>query len=147
MPSQRLPQEGLRSAAKALSYDTSVRLSRQVSRDCSISYEGNLYSVPAAFARQLVQVKVTETAQLIVCSEQGQEVARHQLLTGVHQRSTQAEHSQSLRARPSQASVPSPQPRPGDVSVLGAQLPLFWEDPIVEVRSLSVYEQVSQEAR
>lgn len=147
VPSQRLPQEGLLSAAKALGYDTSLRFSRQVSRDCCISYEGNLYSVPATFARQLVQVKVTETDQLIVCSEQGQEVARHHLLRGVHQCSTQAEHYQSLRARSPQAAVPSPEPLTGEVPGLTAQLPLFWEAPVVEVRSLSVYEHLSQEAR
>ena len=60
VPFTRLPLEGLQPADKALSYDTSVLTTRRSSKDCFISYGGNLYSVPAAYARKTLQVKLTE---------------------------------------------------------------------------------------
>ena len=52
VPFSRLRAEGVQDASKALTYDTSVLTSRRRSKDCVISYEGNLYSVPAAYARK-----------------------------------------------------------------------------------------------
>ncbi len=52
VPFSRLRAEGLQPAEKAFTYDTSILTSRRSSKDCVISYEGNLYSVPAAYARQ-----------------------------------------------------------------------------------------------
>lgn len=146
IPFTRLPREGLQSAEKAQSYDTSVLLTRHASRDCTISYEGNLYSVPAAFAQKALQVHITEAGELLICSEQGQQVAHHQWLLGTHQQSIQTEHYHTLRSVHAHVPGPSPHLPPVEVSAPAAQLPLFWEAPIVEVRSLAVYERLSQEA-
>ena len=121
IPFIRLPREGLQSAEKAQSYDTSVLLTRHASRDCTISYEGNLYSVPAAFAQKALQVHVTE-ARVLICSEQGQQVARHQRLLGTHQHSIQTEHYHSLRPVPPHVPGPSPQLPPVEAFAPAAQL-------------------------
>ncbi len=139
VPFTRLPQETLLPADGALTYETSVITARRASRDCVISYAGNLYSLPAAYARQSVQVKVTEAEELVICSVQGTELTRHRLLSGSHQRSLHSQHYQGL----SVPNSPAARGRPTAVQH-GESLPTsqpFWEAPVVEVRSLSVYDQ------
>src|SRR2546430_1295948 len=125
---------------RAPRYDTSVLTTRRSSKDCFISSSGNLYSVPAAYARKTLQVKITEAEELVICSEVGHELARHRVLLGRQERSVQAEHYRGLGMpvpRIEQASAVQ-ELRPADRT-------LFWDAPVVEVRSLSVYDQVLQE--
>jgi transposase len=138
VPFSRLRAEGLQPAEKALIYDTSVLTSRRSSKDCVISYEGNLYSVPAAYARKTLQVKITEAGELVICSEVGQELARHRVLLGRGERSVQAEHYRGLAPpapRVEKASASQQTERLADPS-------LFWDAPVVEVRPLAVYDQL-----
>ncbi len=137
VPFSRLPAEGLQPAEKAFTYDTNILTSRRSSKDCVISYEGNLYSVPAAYARQTLQVKITEAEELVICSEIGQELARHRVLQGRGERSVQADHYRGLATpalRVEKASarqeITSVDPSP------------FWDAPVVEVRALAVYDQL-----
>ena len=137
VPFTRLRAEGLQPADKALSYDTSVLTTRRSSKDCFISYAGNLYSVPAAYARKTLQVKITEAEELVICSEGGDVLARHRVLCGRQERSVQAEHYQGLGtsvARVEQGTAVQ-EIRPADRT-------MFWEAPVVEVRSLAVYDQL-----
>ncbi len=137
VPFSRLGSEGLQSAEKAFTYDTSVMTSRRSSKDCVISYEGNLYSVPAAYARKTLQVNVTEAGELVVCSEVGQELARHRLLLGKQERSVQAEHDRKL-------AIPAPRVEQATAmqELSQASTSMFWDAPVVEVRPLSVYDQL-----
>jgi transposase len=142
VPFARLPQEKLLPADRALTFDTSVITTRRASRDCVISYAGNLYSVPAVYARKSVQVKVTEAEDLVICSGQGDELARHRLLFGTHARSLQMEHYQGLPV----PQTPAVRGRPTmvqQVSPLPTAMP-FWDAPVVEVRSLAVYDQLME---
>ena len=91
-----LRSEGLQDASKALTYDTSVLTTRRSSKDCFISYGGNLYSVPATCARKTLQVKITEAEELVICSEVGNVLARHHVLLGRQERSVQADHYRGL---------------------------------------------------
>jgi transposase len=137
VPFTRLRSEGLQPADKALTYDTSVLTTRRSSKDCFISYGGNLYSVPAAYARKTLQVKITEAEELVICSEVGHELARHRVLLGRQERSVQADHYRGLGA---------PAPRVEQASAVQELLPadrtIFWDAPVVEVRSLSVYDRL-----
>lgn len=138
VPFSRLRAEGLQPVDKALTYDTSVLTSRRSSKDCVISYEGNLYSVPAAYARKTLQVKITEAGELVICSEVGQELARHRVLLGRGERSVQAEHYRGLATpapRVEKASASQQTERLADPS-------MFWDAPVVEVRPLAVYDQL-----
>ncbi len=137
VPFTRLRSEGLQPADKALTYDTSVLTTRRSSKDCFISYAGNLYSVPAAYARKTLQVKITEAEELVICSEVGQELARHRVLLGRQERSVQADHYRGLGtplSRIEQASAVQ--------EVAPCSPSLFWDAPVVEVRSLSVYDRL-----
>ncbi len=138
VPFTRLRLEGLQPADEAPSYDTSVLTTRRSSKDCFISYAGNLYSVPAAYARKTLQVKITEAEELVTCSEGGDVLARHRVLFGRQERSLQAEHYRGL-GRPvsgvEQTSAVQEMIRPADRT-------MFWEAPVVEVRPLSVYDQL-----
>jgi hypothetical protein len=137
VPFSRLRAEGLQPAEKAFTYDTSILTSRRSSKDCVISYEGNLYSVPAAYARQTLQVKITEAEELVICSEIGQELARHRVLRGRGERSVQAEHSQGLATPAARAQKASARQEIASVDPSP-----FWDAPVVEVRALAVYDQL-----
>ncbi len=137
VPFTRLRSEGLQPADKALTYDTSVLITRRSSKDCFISYCGNLYSVPAAYARKTLHVKITEAGELVIGSEVGHELTRHRILLGRQERSVQAEHYRELG---------TPAPRIEQASAVQelrpAERTMFWDAPVVEVRSLSVYDQL-----
>ncbi len=137
VPFTRLRAEGLQEASKALTYDSSVMTTRRSSKDCVISYGGNLYSVPAAYARKTLQVKITEAGELVIGSEVGLELARHRILLGRQERSVQAEHYRGLG---------TPAPRIEQASARQEIVPLatsmFHDAPVVEVRPLSVYDQL-----
>jgi transposase len=137
VPFTRLRSEGLQPADKALTYDTSLLTTRRSSKDCFISYAGNLYSVPAAYARKTVQVKITEAEELVICSEVGQELARHRVLFGRQERSVQADHYRGLGTPVSRVEQEAfvQELRP-------AERTMFWDAPVVEVRPLSVYDRL-----
>jgi transposase len=137
VPFTRLRSEGLQPADKALSYDTSVLITRRSSKDCFISYGGNLYSVPAAYARKTLQVKITEAEELVICSEVGHELARHRILLGRQERSVQADHYREL-------GTPAPciEQAAAVQEIRPAERTMFWDAPVVEVRPLSVYDQL-----
>ena len=82
VPFARLPSEGLQPLLSKPPYDTSLITCRRSSRDCLVSYEGNYYSVPAAYAKRELLVKETEQGKLIVFTLEGEEIARHRLALG-----------------------------------------------------------------
>lgn len=137
IPFVRLPLEGLHPLALTRPIDTSVITTRRTSRDGVITFEGNCYSVPAENACQVVIIKLTEQEELVIVNQQGQELARHRHLSGVHQRSIQPSHvlthpvSIRPRGRPRAVQLPPP----------NETAQLLWEAPVVQVRSLAVYEQ------
>jgi len=102
-----------------------------------ISYEGNLYSVPAAYARKTLQVKITEAGELVICSEIGQELARHRVLRGRGERSVQADHYRGL-------ATPAPRAQKAEArqEIASVDPSPFWDAPVVEVRALAVYDQL-----
>ena len=137
VPFTRLRSEGLQPADKALTYDTSVLLTRRSSKDCFISYGGNLYSLPAAYARKTLQVKITEAEELVICSEVGHELACHRVLLGRQERSVQADHYCGLSTPVSHV-----EQAPAVQEVAQGSPSMFWDAPVVEVRSLSVYDRL-----
>ncbi len=137
VPFTRLRAEGLQDASKAFTYDTSIMTTRRSSKDCVISYEGNLYSVPAAYARKTLSVKITEAGEVVICSEMGQELARHRILLGKQERSVQAEHYRGLGV-----SAPRVEQARAMQEIGAVDTGQFWDAPVVEVRPLSVYDQL-----
>jgi len=137
VPFTRLRAEGLQDASKAFTYDTSLMTTRRSSKDCVISYEGNLYSVPATYARKTLPVKITEAGEVVICSEAGQELARHRILLGKQERSVQAEHYRGLGI-----SAPRVEQARAMQEIAAVETGQFWDAPVVEVRPLSVYDEL-----
>ena len=140
VPFERLPEERLLSIHDKPDYDTSFVTYRRCSRDCLVSYEGNLYSVPADYAGERVKVKVTESGEFTVFNEQDEVIAWHPLALGTRQRIVVAEHYQGLHLNTHQSR------RPGAVQFPACDLrPAPWPDaPPVEVRSLDVYQEIAE---
>lgn len=137
VPFVRLAHENLQ-ALPGQRFDVSIKAERYASRDCLVSYDGNFYSVPAAWAQKMLLVKETEERHLIILNGLGEVVAQHPKLPGRHHRAIIAAHYAGLplvarQGRPAQAiqTLPVPGIEPGDA-------------PQVEVRPLSVYGQLSE---
>lgn len=134
VPWAQLPAEQLRPLHGKPPYDTSVIGFRRSTRDCLVSYGGNYYSVPASHSQRQLMVKETESGHLIIATLEGEEIARHTLASGRHERIVVAEHYASLK--------PSARRRPaaGAVQVVvEAEIPSLQDAPLVEQRSLAQY--------
>ena len=141
VPFDRLPHEGLQ-ALPAQRFDTSIKVERFASRDCLVSYDGNAYSVPAAWAQKMLLVKETEDHQLIILNGLGEVVAQHHKLSGRYKRVIVAEHYAGLPvlARKSQQVQAIQQP----TDTLKAVILPALAAPQVEARPLSVYASLSE---
>ena len=118
-------------------YDLSMVSSRRSSKDSFISYGGNRYSVPAAYALSLLTVREKPEGMLEIYA--GLDcIARHELVAGRHQSVVDPSHLeplwQALKHRPVEV------PRPGMGPRLGPEVC----EPQVEVRSLDLYEALAQ---
>lgn len=135
-PFSRRPDEQLQTLP-AQRFDTSIIRSRQVGRDCLVSYQRNAYSVPATYAQQTVMVKETEARRVVIVSAAGDVIAEHRLLRGHHQWSVAPAHYAGLpEPAPQRGRKPLAfQAGPDDAGSFGRGTA-----PQVEQRSLSVYE-------
>ena len=137
VPFTRLAHENLQ-ALPGQRFDVSIKAERYASRDCLVSYDGNFYSVPAAWAQKMLLVKETEDRQLIILNGLGEIVAQHPKLPGRYKRAIIAAHYAGLpllaRQKPPAQALQTP-----SVSGVGPG-----DAPQVEVRPLSVYGQLSE---
>jgi len=134
VPWVRLAQEQLQPLLGKPSYDTSLLSQRRSSSDCLISYDGNLYSIPAGYHRQLLLVRETEQNELLIYTSQGDELARHRLSEGYNQRIVEPAHYHGIVSL-------TPRPAPATQLVLSAPATAVQvAAPEVETRALSLYE-------
>jgi transposase len=136
VPFERLREEGLTPIYDKPDYDTSQVVYRRCSRDCLVSYQGNRYSLPAAYAGQTVMVKATPERELLVLNREGEIVAYHNLAVGSNQRVVVSEHFAGIR-------FSLPQARTAGAQQVGAPAlrSMPWPDaPLVESRSLGAYQ-------
>jgi transposase len=138
VPWLRLAEEQLQPLLGKADYDTSLLSTRRSSTDCLISYDGNYYSVPAAYHRQLLLVRETAAGALIICTNQGEEIARHQLSTDYNQRIIEPAHYQGVSSRP------APRAAAAQLERLPSQHQVA--APVVEARALSLYQAWAEEA-
>ncbi len=121
-------------------YDTALVSTRRSSADCFISYGGNFYSVPAQHHSQNLTVRETASGLLVVATAKGDEIACHRLAEGHGQRIVEPAHYQGL----------PPVPRPWrwavaeqvSVASTGQQV----DAPVVETRSLAIYQELAEVA-
>jgi transposase len=143
IPRERLALEGLQALQGKADYDTSLVTYRRSTKDCLVSYAGNYYSVPAAYAQQQLLLKETETGDLLICSPDGALLAQHRLAVTHHQRIAIASHYHELWPTTSgkqAAGVATPTP------VVQSPALLVPDAPTVEVRSLQLYAQWAEVA-
>jgi len=136
VPIERLVKEDLQPLTSKADYDTSRISYRRSSKDCLVSYESNFYSVPFAYARQRLMLKETEAGQLFIFTLEGNEVARHYLALGRHQRVVVASHYDGLPMTTDRRRQVGARQRPTQ-----APFTLAPDAPRVEVRPLGQYEQ------
>ena len=139
IPFERLALEGLQ-LLPGQRFDTSIKTERYASRDCLVSYDGNFYSVPAAWAQKMLLIKETEDRQLVILNGLGEVVAQHRKLPGRYKRAIVAAHYAGLPVLASRARQPQAiqAPASSDCIMLGVAAPQ------VETRPLSVYELLSE---
>jgi len=130
VPLARLPLEGLQPILGKPDYDTSLVSHRRSSKDCLLSYQGNYYSVPTAYAQQRLLVKETERGELLIFNDEGEQIARHRLTNGHNQRVIDPAHYRGLCPRSQRPRHPCP-----------AQIKVPFAAPQVEVRPLELYDQ------
>ena len=136
MPFSRLAAEQLAPWPSCPPYDTSVIVGRRSSRDCLVSYDGNFYSVPAAYAQQDLVVKATEAGEVLILTAQGREIARHALAQGHGHRIIVPAHYADLPR------TSRPPARSQALQVVVSAADLHTGAPQVEIRPLAAYEAV-----
>lgn len=125
-PLARWPQEPLLALDPQRDYDTSYAADRWVHKDCTFAYQGNRYSVPHRWAGKKVVVRQPVDGEQITVWAGSERIAQHALGNGRRQMVMRPEHYAEL---PRKAAQPWP--------------PLHAVAPQVDVRPLSVYEELS----
>ena len=117
VPIARLAWKGSRSArCRCPPYDLSMVSSRRSSKDSFISYGGNRYSVPAAYALSLLAVREKPEGMLEIYA--GLDcIARHELVAGRHQTVVDPSHLEPLWQALEHRSVEVPRPGMGRIWV------------------------------
>jgi hypothetical protein len=138
VPFDRLPLEGLLPLLGKPDYDTTLVSTRRSSADCFISYGGNFYSVQAQHHNENLTVKETDQGLLVVMTAQGAEIACHRLADGHGQRIVVAAHYQGL-------ATTSLRGRRGAAEQILVVLTQPQVDaPVVETRSLAIYQELAE---
>ena len=143
IPSQRWTEEKLRLLDGQPNYDTSYVSFREVAKDCLLSYKGNRYSVPHAYAGKRVVVKEPVAGEHITICYQHETIAEHQLSSGRGEMVIQAAHYAGLPRRQYHRLVMATAER--ELSA-GPGVGHHFAVPEVEVRPLAVYEEVNHVA-
>lgn len=140
IPAERLREENLQ-PLEGQTYDTSYTVHRLVSKDCLVSYRGSRYSVPWAYARKSVVVKVPVGGPRLTIVAHEHVIATHALSPTAGRLVIEPAHYAGLprSQRPWLAGCLVPTPA-GVALPPGPGLGLAPEAPAVEIRSLHVYD-------
>ncbi len=144
VPLERFAREDLTSLAGQPDYDTSYVSYRRVAKDCLLSYRGNRYSVPHAYAGSSVVVREPLDSGSIRIFVQQDLIAEHRKAPGRGEIVSERVHYGSLPRRPRVPTLAMPAP----VAQLmpGPGVGLHHAIPEVEMRPLSTYEEVAHVA-
>jgi transposase len=144
IPLERWSREGLRPLNGQPDYDTGYVSHRQVAKDCLASYRGNRYSVPHVYAGKSVAVREPLDSPIVRIFHQQDLIAEHKTATGKGEMVIDPAHYARLPRRPRIPAASEPAvfteltPGPG----VGLHHPV----PVVELRSLAIYEEVAHVA-
>jgi transposase len=144
VPIERWAQEHLLPIAGRPDYDTSYVSHRQVTKDCLLSYRGNRYSVPHAYAGKTVTVREGLDSGAFRIFHQQDRIAEHRLASGKGEMVIEAAHYGTL-PRKNRQPVQVIQ-MPLIELIPGPGVGLHHVVPQVESRSLAIYEEVAHVA-
>lgn len=143
VPLERFAREGLTPLGGQPDYDTSYVSHRRAAKDCLLSYRGNRYSVPHAFAGRSLVVREPLDAGTIRIFAQQDLIAEHRMAAGRGEIVAERAHYGTLPHRPRVLSpaipIPAPQLMPGP------GVGLHHAIPEVEMRPLSIYNSFCEE--
>ncbi len=130
IPLERLKSEGLKPLNGVTEYLIIREEKRKISRDCFISYLGNMYSVPYRFAGREATLHIIGSKFMVIVG--GEQVCEHEILTGSGRSSRIKEHFKGLLSEIQKENKAA-------MNKSGQSI-LKFETLEVEKRSLSVYE-------
>jgi len=130
IPLERLKAEGLKPISGIPEYLIIREEIRTISKDCFISYLGNMYSVPYRFAGREATLQIIGYKFRVIVG--GEQICEHEILTGNRRVSRVKEHFKGLLGEIQKENKAS-------MNKSGKSI-LKFESLEVEKRSLSVYE-------
>lgn len=135
----------LRAAAAVPRFEPGELLVRKVANDSHVRFNGVSYSVSPQYVGKPVQLRVVSEApgSEFEILKDGRGIARHRIPGGAERRVTKEEHQREI-ARLARRSERTKKPRFEQRPPEGVSRDLI--PPVVEVRSLSEYERLLQEA-
>ncbi|MGA7316750.1 MAG: IS21 family transposase [Silvibacterium sp.] len=144
VPLERFGREALTPLAGQPDYDTSYVSHRQAAKDCLFCYRGNRYSVPHAYAGKSVVVRQPLDSGTVRIFYQRDLIAEHKTATGKGEMIFDPAHYAGLPRRSRMPIITTP----ADVAELtpGPGVGLHHPVPVVELRSLTIYEEVAHVA-
>jgi hypothetical protein len=133
IPSERFKLENLKTLDGITPFSVIREVTRKISRDSYIAYNGNRYSVPYKYAGREARVQIEGSRLCIIVGSE--KVGMHEILAGSHRLSRNKEHfrgllSEVLKENKARSNQSSPI--------------LRFSGPVVETRPLSVYEKFSE---
>lgn len=129
VPTERFKDELLNPVRPHMVFDTALYTRRKITSDCLVSYQGSRYGVPHRFAGRECLIKDYEDGHVDVLVD-GSAVITHELSK---QKGRTIITSRIYQGLKQEAIVPK------------RRLPLLCPQPIVESRSLSVYESLAHD--
>jgi len=144
VPLERLMREGLTPLNGHPDYDTSYVSHRQVAKDCLVSYCGNRYSAPHLYAGNSVVVREPLDTGTIRIFYRQDLIAEHKTATGKGGMVIDAAHYARLPRRERILTLTAP-PVAAELTP-GPGVGLHHPVPVVELRSLAIYEEVAHVA-
>jgi len=129
-PVERFAEERLMDLKSVPPYRLETAITRQVARDCMITFGGNRYSVPWRFAGQQVRIELWGEEIRILCGDEI--IATHLKLVGTGRQRTDPAHYQGLfcdRMEKRREEPPRFDP--------------WWQDEDVSIRDLDIYDRVA----
>jgi transposase len=147
VPYDRLEKEQLLGIDEQPAYDTSYMEDRRVTKDCTLSYRGNRYSVPYRFAGKTVVVREPVAGSRIEIYRDLEVIAEHGLAQGRGVMVIDPAHYAGIRDQCRRHGPASGTPAAPPVELTpGPGVGRGFFAPEVEQRPLTVYEEVADVA-
>ena len=132
IPEIRLGEEKLREIRGVSPFQVVHRENRKISSDSYLSYLGNKYSVPYAYANRTVTLLIQDGSFAVLCN--GSEICTHEILSGSRRTKREKEHFKGLLSETM---------KQNNTRIAKKGSVLNFDEPEVQQRSIDFYDQFS----